>query len=117
MCPECGKKFVPAPMHVYHNELDDIVCSYTCMLKAERRAQAKIEEKAERRRQINKERSEVIKEAKKFGFKNPKGHITAKVAREAKEFMDEIRRKENESKILSEDTTGRSNESLPRLSI
>ncbi len=93
LCPECGKTFVPAMLHVYHNELDDLVCTYTCMLKSQRRVEQEILKKEERRKQINSERSAVIKEAKKYGFKNSRGHITAKVAREAKLYLDEIKRR------------------------
>lgn len=111
-CPECGKMFIPAPMHVYKNGLDDLVCTYTCMLKARRREEAEEAEKeAKKKAELTakyKERAAVIKEAKKYGFKNSRGRITAKVAIEAKEFLDEVRRRENESKILSKDATGRS---------
>lgn len=38
ICPVCGKKFIPAPYHVYKlwNEVSGhniLVCSYTCSLK------------------------------------------------------------------------------------
>lgn len=38
-CPVCGKSYAPAPFHVYHEPgyKSKRVCSYTCMLTAERR--------------------------------------------------------------------------------
>ncbi len=42
-CPVCGKNFIPAPFHLYvHNKVK--LCSWTCMLKAERAAE-ELEEK------------------------------------------------------------------------
>ena len=40
-CPVCGKVYVPAPEHVYHMPARKTrVCSYHCMLEAERRHEA-----------------------------------------------------------------------------
>ena len=42
-CPVCGKTFVPAPYHVYKEAgraKTRKVCSYSCMLKAERKFEA-----------------------------------------------------------------------------
>ena len=40
-CPICGKVFCPAPMHVYKlPNRNTRVCSYHCMLEAERRHEA-----------------------------------------------------------------------------
>lgn len=30
-CPKCGKIFIPAPMHIYH-EYSKYYCSWTCYL-------------------------------------------------------------------------------------
>jgi uncharacterized OB-fold protein len=40
-CPICGKVYVPAPEHVYHMPARKTrVCSYHCMLEAERKNEA-----------------------------------------------------------------------------
>lgn len=40
-CPICGKEYVPAPEHVYHVPARKArVCSYKCMLEAEKRHEA-----------------------------------------------------------------------------
>lgn len=40
-CPVCGKVYVPAPEHVYHMPARKTrVCSYHCMMEAERRHEA-----------------------------------------------------------------------------
>lgn len=39
-CPICGKRFVPAPMHIYHvdtNGTRKYMCSYSCWKEAKRR--------------------------------------------------------------------------------
>jgi hypothetical protein len=38
ICPVCGKEFCPAPMHIYKlpGGKQSRVCSYSCMLEAER---------------------------------------------------------------------------------
>lgn len=38
ICPECGKKFIKAPEHIYKRKLNkksklEYYCSYTCYLK------------------------------------------------------------------------------------
>lgn len=34
ICPVCGERFRPAPMHVYKTtERGKLVCSYSCMMK------------------------------------------------------------------------------------
>ena len=38
-CPICGKNFIPAPRHIYHDG-KKVVCSWTCHLEAERRREA-----------------------------------------------------------------------------
>lgn len=38
-CPICGKKFVPAPEHVYRvrgKKTNGLVCTYSCVLKSYR---------------------------------------------------------------------------------
>ena len=38
-CPICGKKFVPAPEHIYRDKRvwnGRFVCSYGCVIKSER---------------------------------------------------------------------------------
>ena len=40
-CPVCGKVFYPSPEHVYHMPASKArVCSYHCMVEAERRHEA-----------------------------------------------------------------------------
>lgn len=42
-CPVCGKKFVPAPYHVYHEaggQSKKRVCSYNCAVVAQRNYEA-----------------------------------------------------------------------------
>ena len=35
-CPVCGKNFIPAGLHMYRDaRSNDLVCSWTCMLKSE----------------------------------------------------------------------------------
>lgn len=44
VCPICGKTFVPAAYHAYHAygaQRQKRVCSYTCMIEAERRNESK----------------------------------------------------------------------------
>ena len=41
VCPICGKKFLPEPLHVYKDKSDPdrkLVCTYHCMRESERRA-------------------------------------------------------------------------------
>lgn len=35
ICPVCKKEFIPAPLHVYKITKCRLVCTYTCMRKAE----------------------------------------------------------------------------------
>lgn len=40
VCPICGKKFIPEPLHVYRDKTDPngkLVCTYSCMRESERR--------------------------------------------------------------------------------
>lgn len=45
ICPVCKKGFVPAPLHVYkvmgRNSHSAFVCSYSCVLRAEREREQK----------------------------------------------------------------------------
>ena len=37
ICPVCGKRFIPAPYHVYKDKRKEkYVCSYPCSLESER---------------------------------------------------------------------------------
>lgn len=61
VCPVCGKIFCPAPYHVYRvvvNKRYHLVCSYSCMMKADRKKRedhaAKIERNKLKRQNQNK---------------------------------------------------------------
>ena len=44
-CPICGKNFIPAGQHMYRDARNDnLVCSWTCMLKSERMNEVKSNE-------------------------------------------------------------------------
>lgn len=43
-CPVCGKIFCPAPLHAYKVK-GVLVCTYSCVLKAEREKKAKRQRK------------------------------------------------------------------------
>lgn len=36
VCPVCGKSFIPAYMHAYHDG-ESVVCSWNCQIEAEKR--------------------------------------------------------------------------------
>lgn len=58
ICPVCGNSFVPAPMHIYRDELKrSLVCSYKCVIESERRREAVLEAKRQRRAQRKAARS------------------------------------------------------------
>lgn len=53
-CPVCGKKFLPAPMHVWKNEnetnkaFQKLVCSYTCMRVTEKQKFERLKKQSRR---------------------------------------------------------------------
>ena len=48
-CPICNKIFIPAELHSYKDTRSQLVCSYHCVLEAERRADERRERNRERR--------------------------------------------------------------------
>lgn len=47
-CPVCKKNFIPAPYHIYKTATGGkLVCTYTCMLKSERKHEQKARKKNE----------------------------------------------------------------------
>ena len=40
-CPICNKIFIPAELHSYKDTRGNLVCTYSCVLEAERRAEAR----------------------------------------------------------------------------
>lgn len=50
ICPVCGKTYIRAPYHMYRDVLRRYVCSWSCTLESERRAEEAARKKAEARR-------------------------------------------------------------------
>jgi hypothetical protein len=54
ICPVCGKRFIPAPMHVFKTPTGSrYICTYSCVLERERRAKEKMKKARERRMKKN----------------------------------------------------------------
>lgn len=62
VCPICGKKFIPEPLHVYRDKSKEHhppVCTYSCMRESERRLEERRAKTARRRKRQRKEDGEA----------------------------------------------------------
>ena len=58
-CPICNKIFIPAELHSYKDTRGNIVCTYHCVLEAERRAEKRHALNRERRKErMNRRRAD-----------------------------------------------------------
>jgi hypothetical protein len=55
ICHECGKRFIPAPQHVYKNHKGNLVCSWHCVNADYKKRQQRKQEARERAEQRRKE--------------------------------------------------------------
>lgn len=61
-CPICNKIFIPAELHSYKDTRGNLVCTYHCVLEAERRA--------EKRHALNRERRKERMKKKEDGHES-----------------------------------------------
>lgn len=61
-CPECGKKFIPAPQHVYRDGKGQFLCSWSCTDRRYKRVES---EKAAKKENAKKKMKKTVSEKKK----------------------------------------------------